>query len=73
MIVPTLQRPRIHCSPDVLYSRGVMPKTAEIAAMQRIAKERPDLARKVLQGQELTLISGRGDEFTVSVGEPGAQ
>jgi hypothetical protein len=67
MIVPTTHRPRIHCSVAVLYARGALPEAAKLGAMREIARTRPDLARKVLQGQELTMISGRGDEFTVSL------
>lgn len=68
MIVPTMQRPHIHCSVAVLYSRGALRETAAVSALRQIARTRPDLARKVLQGQELTMISSRGDEFVVSRG-----
>ena len=69
MIVPTMQRPHIHCSVAVLYARGALPSAANLGAIQKIARTRPDLARKVLQGHELTMISSRGDEFTVSRGD----
>ena len=69
MIVPTMQRPKIHCSVAVLYSRGALPGAANLGAVQKIGRTRPDLVRKVLQGQELTMISSRGDEFTVSRGD----
>lgn len=71
LIIPSIHRPRIHCSVDVLYSRGVLKAAANLGAVRAIARTRPDLVRKVLQGQELTMISSRGDEFTVSVGEQG--
>ena len=69
MIVQTRHRPVIHCSVHVLYKAGVLQQAATIGALQRIAEHRPDLARKVMEGHELTMISPRGDEFTVSRGD----
>lgn len=58
----------IHTPIDLLFELGLLPNTRAIAEARRIEQHRPDLARRIAKGEEITVRALNGDEITFKQG-----
>lgn len=51
----------IHCPIELLFEAGVMPTAFALAEARRIEQHRPDLARRIVRGEEVTVVAQNGE------------
>jgi hypothetical protein len=60
----TPNRKLIHCSVDVLLAKGALGHAYALGVVQDIEKNRPDLARRIAEGEPVT-VTYDGKEIVI--------
>lgn len=63
-----MARIEIHCPIELLYEAGLMRNTFAMVEARRIEQHRPDLARRIAKGEEITVAASNGEVITFKQG-----
>lgn len=55
---------QIHCPIELLLQLGLLPTTFALMEARRIEQHRPDLARRIARGEEITVRALNGEMFS---------
>lgn len=56
----------IHCPIELLYDAGLLPTAFALSEARRIEQHRPDLARHIARGEEITVQAQNGQLISFS-------